>query len=622
MSGGLLSVWKKPPRSRAGQPSGSDYGSIDGHHGNDQEELARDSSFDSSQPRLTASVNRRSSFMPSIMRRKNSSAPDTRTPETPSHMLPYQRDRTAMADDQSTIASASQPNDVSSFPCCGLEEPFAHTVCQTPDATNHRTVDSEGFTVPPANHDRSPWQPASSLLEDDEAGNDAYVHRSSFAIYSGHRLRRLPHRSRHPNRVSAMAIQQTPIQETEDERAAALLRVQSTLLSGTRSPSANGLSRRTTRGRRPDGRPLTSINPIPDDMELGKAIEQNRLAVSPSTSAISPVSAVPESVPESNAESNAEPESILKSPPSPRPSGRPERAMSMMSTSSSNAHIAALPVNPFANPTAPGIRASVTETVHLLVKGGAVERIMLTGEVALSVKDVDSTSPIHLLVANHEHLEKSAPNAQYIEPVPSGQAGEYRLDLEALRNAASSNPVLVLKYQCRVDPADASKYVPIELEPQWRCSPTKTDLLLNYKPNPASKFASPFEPSFSVSSSSSSSPPSTLQEVSFLVPITSSVTALQSKPEGIWSPEKRRLLWKVGDIDLAADDAGNKALARFVVGEESRPQPIAVKWRIVGRLVSDFGLNLVGGGGDETSLEKPRFEEVSLVTQAGKHLAS
>jgi hypothetical protein len=92
-------------RTAAGQPGGSDYGSIEGH-GNDQEELSvgRTGSFDGGQIR-NASVNRRSMFMPNLMRRKNSSAPErpAERPAEPPHVLPYQRER--IGDDESTRAS-------------------------------------------------------------------------------------------------------------------------------------------------------------------------------------------------------------------------------------------------------------------------------------------------------------------------------------------------------------------------------------------------------------------------------------------------------------------------------------------------------------------------------------
>jgi hypothetical protein len=403
-----------------------------------------------------------------------------------------------------------------------------------------------------------------------------------------------------------MAIQSSPIQETEAERDAALLRVKSTLLSS----KSNGLTRRTTRGRRQDGRPLTAINPIPDDMELGKVIEQNKLESS--SSGASPV-ATPV------AATGGPPFSPVPESPGSLASVRKGRAMSMMSTSSSTAQMSALPTNPFSNSTAPGIRVSVTETVHVLAKGGTVDRVMVTGEISLLVRDVNPSSPLRLRIGHHQGLEKSAPNAQYLKAVPN-VPGEYTIDIQAFSVLSSSaSPVVAFKYQSHVEQEHASGYIPIEIKPVWRCSPTRTDLLLQYGPNPASKFASPFEPASSATSSSLSPSSLTLEDVSFIVPVTSHVNAVQSKPEGIWSPEKRRLLWKVGDVSLENGNAeSNKAVARFSVNDESRPQPIAVKWRMAGRLVTDLGLELIGG--DEGS--KEQFDEVAFLTQAGKHLVS
>ncbi len=366
--------------------------------------------------------------------------------------------------------------------------------------------------------------------------------------------------------------------------------MKSTLLS--KAP-ASGLNRRTTRGRR-DVR-VTTFNPIPDDMPLAKVLEMQGQSVPEATTS--------ETAPSTSLDSTSLPMTSATPPPSAG------RAMSLLSVSSSRDQLSASLTSPFEHPDGPGLRASLTETVHILYKAGQVDRVMVTGEVSLLIKDLSPNveSNFRIRVANYEVLEKSAPNTHFISAVPD-MPGEYIINGGLLVNSSNTNQATtILRYHLLINDNANSDYVPLRLDPQWKCEPNVTSILINYSSLPSSRFvaaaASPFdEPS-----------PAILQDVTMLAPITSGhVSSTQSKPAGTYSAERKRLQWRLDDIDLG-QKIPLKVLARLAVDETSQVQPVAMRWRLPGRLVSAIDLEVVSEG--------LQFEELVKSTQ-GRFLAA
>lgn len=402
-----------------------------------------------------------------------------------------------------------------------------------------------------------------------------------------------------------MNIAQAPIPENEAEQKAALERVRSTLLTA-RSPGGGPARRATTRRDRRDVR-ATTYNPKPsDDARPMSTFGTPQLNTDLSSSVSS---------------------QGIPTPTSAGFTGMPglgdHRTQSMMSMSSSHMGAMAAHANPFENAgaSAPGMRASITETVNVLFQGREPARIMVVGEVSISAREVISNSPLHLRLDAFEQLEKAAPNPAYLQPI-ADRPGEYKLDVAALlaTGGATIAPgaggqAVVLKYQLHVSESRKREYIPLDVHAQWRCEPTQTSFLLTYSANSGCRLGT---------STTASTP--AVQDLSFLVGIQpGTVGNVQSKPTGVWSAEKRKMYWRIPEeVPFASSTADapttHKLLARFAVDAESAPQPVLVRWRVPGQTVSALGLSVVA---DSATAPSPlNFDEIARQCISGKYLCS
>ncbi|KAL7412054.1 Muniscin C-terminal mu homology domain-containing protein [Mrakia frigida] len=484
-------------------------------------------------------------------------------------------------------------------------------------------VDADGFSVPPPDHDKKPWEIEAnnaSLMDDDSDMN---------------------HSSSTNNEVPQLrlAMAPAPIQESEEERRIALAKVQSTLLA--QPPSSAGPTRRgTVRGRR-DVR-NTMFGGIPDDMPLGQAMglgafsgagkpasrngSIQETADSPTGSTFSPpapsFSPISPTITTATATNGNAPASY-------------ERSNTMLSTASTQNSLSSPNHNPFdSNPSLTqggGLRAAITETCNVAARGGVIVKAMVAGEIACSLRDVpqsevDKNGRIHLRIENFEQMMKIAPNPQFVVPAGPDHPGEYFLDSKALAGAASVNPgklVVLFKYQLHISEGKASTLVPVTAVPQWKCEDENTKLLINYSLTPTSTLLT------SPSSSPFDSPSEpTITDISFSVPISSpTISKPQSKPfPGTYDPATKRILYVGEPLSLSPNGVKeNKIVARMAVEEKTVPGPIAVKWVLKGALCSSLGVSVVGGatGASLNEFGGPseggwKLEEVVKSVQTGR----
>lgn len=408
--------------------------------------------------------------------------------------------------------------------------------------------------------------------------------------------KRLPRSALPVARVPNVAIAPSTITETDSDRQAALERVKSTLLSSKPlggptsspllgSPNVGGVTRRgTARGRR-DVR-TTTYNPvIPDDVPLGRLLEQQRAQ---EASALSTPSRMP-SIPFTS---------------SPTGAMFGERANSMLSVASTVGGRVGV-VDPFEGATTPGLRASIVETVNVLSKGGVVSRVMITGEISLSHRLAAgaSTDGVRIRIAHFEQFEKAAPNSAYLSPVPDSP-GEYLVS-PSLSTTPSS--AVVLKYQLHVPAGSEDAFVPLHVRANWRCEPTQTRVMVVYAPNPSAKLASSGE-----ESPFGEEEEARLGDVSFQVPMSVNAVTFQAKPAAVWSPEHAKLTFAVQGVGLGGGEEG-KLLASIATESQAVAQPVAVRWKCAGRCVSGVGVEVVGG---------EQVEEVLRTTVSGKYLVA
>lgn len=233
----------------------------------------------------------------------------------------------------------------------------------------------------------------------------------------------------------------------------------------------------------------------------------------------------------------------------------------------------------------PQLKAFISEGISVLTKAGQVARTFITGEISLvynGPSEPPSSTPFCFRISNLETLERVVPNTSYINPL-DGHPGVYILDANMF-SLTGGIPVVVLKYQAHIDPDDESRVVPLIVQPLWRCEENQTLLVLRYQANHNVQFIGEDEATEAV-----------LSGLTFLVPVDGDVTGAQSEPTGVWSPERKKMLWNVNDITIPAnggEDGGevNKLLAKFETAARGTPQTVAVKFTCKGRLLSGIGV--------------------------------
>lgn len=395
--------------------------------------------------------------------------------------------------------------------------------------------------------------------------------------------------------------------EDDAEREAAMRRMKNTLLQNKSPTTATGtVNRRGTRaGGRGSRQSTLGLAPIVtspgDEVPLQTIVDAHRQEQQQERET-APMSATPSSPNGSFmvASPNAPP---VPSVPTPVRTG------SILSTTSSQQQVAGV-TSSFgqAQNGATGFRAAILETVNVLFRNGQIERVLVTGSVALSL-NMTVDGPLKIRISNFERFDKSAPNKTFLHA--TSIPGEFTIDVQALQN--SHTPVTtILKYQVKTDNLNARAFVPVEVNSQWKLEPNQTSFLMTYHGNPECQFASSDPSPFGEVSSSEAAP--RLHDVAFSIPVLGEGEAnVQSKPAGTYSLEKQRILWKMDDLDMSTSRAA-KILARWQVASAAQPQPVSVQWRLPGRLASQTDLQVI----DNADL---KFDEIIKSTSSGKYQA-
>ncbi|CAG8442936.1 4687_t:CDS:10 [Ambispora gerdemannii] len=298
-----------------------------------------------------------------------------------------------------------------------------------------------------------------------------------------------------------------------------------------------------------------------------------------------------------------------------RPAVTPEMSSSTSSPTSLTSSEANYRVPlPSTSKNSQGLRATISEVLNVIIKGGEVAKISVTGEISL-ISNRTTVQPVKLKITNFSILDKAAPNSSYINPSTSGEAGEYEVNMEMLSFAGGA-PVVIMKYQVHIDPEHKDEYVPIQIVPQWKCEPNKTAFAVNYQPNPNFKLTG------------------TLSDLSFLIPVDGEVVGKPaSKPTCNWNVEKQIIVWQIGDLDLSSSEKKH-LLTRFDTKNNSKPSLTAVKFTCKGQLLSSISLEASSppplsssssenvNGFSQQKDELIEFEEVICQVVSGKYLAS
>ncbi|XP_055009445.1 F-BAR domain only protein 2 isoform X2 [Boleophthalmus pectinirostris] len=306
------------------------------------------------------------------------------------------------------------------------------------------------------------------------------------------------------------------------------------------------------------------------------------------------------------------------SPPPPAPLARAESSSSLSSNASFSAGNTPTvgtsrgpsPVT-LASQDALPIAVAFTETVNAYFKGADPSKciVKITGDMTLSfpmgIIKVFTSNPspavLTFKLKNTSRLEQILPNQQLLHSDPSQSdldSKDYFFNMQALmsylRKVSEQNPsasyfnIDILKYQVLTDGILST---PLNLAVYWKCTPSTTDLRLDYRYNPDSMAS-----------------PGPLTNVQILVPVDGGVTSMQSLPNSIWNSEQNKCLWKLSDISDKADNEGSGSVrAKFELSNgPSTPSTLAVQFMNEGSTLSGVDMELHGSG-YRLSLNKKRF---------------
>ncbi|XP_056259271.1 F-BAR domain only protein 2 isoform X6 [Seriola aureovittata] len=257
------------------------------------------------------------------------------------------------------------------------------------------------------------------------------------------------------------------------------------------------------------------------------------------------------------------------------------------------------------------IAVAFTESVNAYFKGADPTKciVKITGDMTLSfpmgIIKVFTTNPspavLTFKLKNTSRLEQILPNQQLLYSDPSqsdSNSKDFWFNMQALtsylRKASDQNPsasyynVDILKYQVL---SDGIHSTPLNLAVYWKCTPSTTDLRVDYRYNPDSMFS-----------------PWPLSNVQILVPVDGGVTNMQSLPNSIWNSEQNKCLWKLSDISEKLENEGAGSLrAKFELSNgPSNPSTLAVQFMSEGSTLSGVDMELQGAG-YRLSLSKKRF---------------
>ncbi|XP_034752985.1 F-BAR domain only protein 2 isoform X7 [Etheostoma cragini] len=257
------------------------------------------------------------------------------------------------------------------------------------------------------------------------------------------------------------------------------------------------------------------------------------------------------------------------------------------------------------------IAVAFTESVNAYFKGADPTKciVKITGDMTLSfpmgIIKVFTTNPspavLTFKLKNTSRLEQILPNQQLLYSDPSqsdSNSRDFWFNMQALtsylRKASEQNPtasyynVDILKYQVQ---SDGIHSTPLNLAIYWKCTPSTSDLRVDYRYNPESMAS-----------------PGPLSNVQILVPVDGGVTNMQSLPNSIWNAEQNKCLWKLSEISEKSENEGAGSLrAKFELSDgPSNPSTLAVQFMSEGSTLSGVDMELQGSG-YRLSLNKKRF---------------
>ncbi|KAJ3327365.1 hypothetical protein HDU76_011938 [Blyttiomyces sp. JEL0837] len=281
-----------------------------------------------------------------------------------------------------------------------------------------------------------------------------------------------------------------------------------------------------------------------------------------------------------------------------------------------------------ATPSEIPLNALVRETVNVMIRDGSIEKMLITGEIWLSIADgapsVEAGRTVDVAIANRGMLERLVMNDVYAQVSATDPTNAMTIDLGALALGGGGAPVPIAKYQVHTPESDYELFAPLVVTTMWKCEESQTSVLIAFQYNSELQCKIP------------------LHDVVVMVSVEGSgdTGGVLMKPNGAWNNERRMLVWNVGNIEppnpftasssvAVSGNQGNvsptsasstltepqKLLARLETHSLASPGSVAVQFSSPGSLVSGIDLDILPGS-------HVSFGQVIKSVASGKYVAA
>ncbi|KAI0161099.1 Muniscin C-terminal mu homology domain-containing protein [Hypoxylon sp. FL1284] len=221
----------------------------------------------------------------------------------------------------------------------------------------------------------------------------------------------------------------------------------------------------------------------------------------------------------------------------------------------------------------PGLNSSIMETVSATFEAGELKTVNVNGEIAFSynaTEDFTLPSQVPIRINNFSSLEVIGPNRIFVTNDTPDHAEQFSLDLAHLHKTS-----IGFSYRLHAEPgAPAAEHVPLLVSAAWKPQGDKLGFVLQYKLNPAFKFAGAGGATL------------LLHNVVLFATYDGRASGAQTKPAGTHLKDKHLVYWRLGDValDPAAAADWQKLVCRVTGdhGVEPRPGHVEARWEFAG----------------------------------------
>jgi hypothetical protein len=236
----------------------------------------------------------------------------------------------------------------------------------------------------------------------------------------------------------------------------------------------------------------------------------------------------------------------------------------------------------------PLINVHITETVHVLFRGGEVDKSIVCGEIVIEYKGpTESATPICFQILQSIKFD-SVELTDFVS-VLDGYTLEdnfFKINTQLIQQRDNT---VCIKYQYKLD----KDRVPLTVKPMWKCDTNKSRLLIKYHKHAQT---------------------AALENVMFVTSMTGDVQNALSIPAGELVLSQKRIKWHLGDINNNDEQV---IKAQFTTLEQATPQPVAIRFETKNELLTDLKIQQ----GSDPLVLWAKICDITKTIKAGRYIA-